>query len=150
MAMTRADRGALARRTCSSLRPSSGLVFLTILPMLGVIGISLTEWTGLEPPTYIGLRKLPGDLHGGHLLPHVRRGHAVLRPRRGGQWDSIYAFLVALMLNQKISGAGFWRSVFFLPYIVPTIGAAIVWAWMYESNFGVINYGPAASWASTR
>jgi multiple sugar transport system permease protein len=48
---------------------------------------------------------------------------------------------MALLLNQKIKGRGVFRSVFFLPYIVPAIGAAIVWAWMYESNFGVINYG---------
>jgi multiple sugar transport system permease protein len=52
----------------------------------------------------------------------------------------VYAFVVALLLNQRIAGRGLFRSIFFLPYIVPSIGAAIVWAWMYEANFGVINF----------
>jgi len=52
----------------------------------------------------------------------------------------LYSFLVALLLNQKILGRGLWRSVFFLPYIVPIIGSSIVWAWMYEANFGVFNW----------
>jgi len=32
-----------------------GLIFMTTLPLLGVAGISLTDWSGLEPPQFIGL-----------------------------------------------------------------------------------------------
>jgi multiple sugar transport system permease protein len=116
-----------------------GLVFLTILPMLGVVGISLTRWTGLEPPTWIGLGNygdiFTGDFYFAHSIA------ATLYFALGAVISGIvYSFLIALMLNQKIPGRGFWRSVFFLPYVVPAIGTAIVWSWMYEANFGVINY----------
>jgi len=52
----------------------------------------------------------------------------------------IYSFTVALMLNQRVLARGFWRSVYFIPYVVPSVGTAIVWSWLYESNFGVFNY----------
>lgn len=116
-----------------------GLLFMTTLPILGVIALSFARWTGLTPPSFVGLenyRKLfTSDMF---FFPSVRAtlyfafGSAAL--------GTVYAFSVALMLNRSIPLRGVFRSVFFLPYIIPIIGASIVWGWMYESNFGVINY----------
>ena len=116
-----------------------GLVFITILPMLGVVGISLTRWSGLQPPTWIGLdnyRSLFTD------DPFFARSVVSTLYFAGGAVivGTLYAFLVALMLNQRIPARGFFRSVFFLPYVVPSVGASVVWGWMYEANFGVFNY----------
>jgi multiple sugar transport system permease protein len=116
-----------------------GLVFLTILPILGVVATSLTKWTGLEPPTWIGLGNyeqiFTGDFYFAHSIAATL--YFALGAVIGG---IVYSFCVALMLNQKIPARGFWRSVFFLPYVVPAIGTSIVWSWMYEANFGVFNY----------
>lgn len=116
-----------------------GLLFLTIIPILGVIGISLTEWSGLEPPTFIGfenyLNIFTTDFYFQKAVVstlYFAIGAVVT--------GIIYSFCIALMLNQDIPGRGIWRSIFFLPYIVPVIGSSIVWSWMYEANFGVFNY----------
>jgi multiple sugar transport system permease protein len=107
--------------------------------MLGVIGISLTRWTGLEPPTFIGLGNYRAIFTADFYFYHSVA--ATLYFALGAVISGIvYSFAVALMLNQKIPARGFWRSVFFLPYVVPSIGTAIVWSWMYEANFGVFNY----------
>ncbi len=116
-----------------------GLFFLTVFPMLGVIGISLTNWSGLESPSFIGgfnFREIfTADFYFYHSVA------ATLYFALGAVISGIiYSFLIALMLNQKIPGRGFWRSVFFLPYVVPAIGSSIVWSWMYEANFGLFNY----------
>ena len=116
-----------------------GLIFMTTLPILGVIGVSLTRWSGLVPPSWVGLANykdiLTTDLF---FYPSVK---ATLYFAFGAVLiGTIYAFLVALMLNQRVAGRGFFRSVFFLPYVVPIIGASVVWGWMYEANFGVFNY----------
>ena len=117
-----------------------GLLALTIVPILGVVGISLTKWTGLQPPTWIGVGNYAeiatgGDFYFAHSIA------ATLYFALGAVVSGIvYAFLVAMMLNQKVPARGFWRSVFFLPYVVPAIGTCIVWSWLYESNFGVLNY----------
>ena len=117
-----------------------GLLGLTIIPILGVAGISLTRWTGLQPPTWIGTGNYAQILTGGDFY-FAHSIAATLYFALGAVVSGIiYAFLVAMMLNQKIPGRGFWRSVFFLPYVVPAIGTCIVWSWLYEANFGVINY----------
>src|SRR5208283_931390 len=116
-----------------------GLLLLPILRILGVAGISRKSWSGLEPRPWIGrgnYREIfTGDFYFAHSIA------ATLYFGLGAVISGIvYSFLVALMLNQKIPARGFWRSVFFLPYVVPAIGTSIVWSWMYEANFGVFNY----------
>jgi multiple sugar transport system permease protein len=116
-----------------------GLFFLTIFPMIGVVIISLTNWSGLETPRFIGLDNFKEifttDVY------FLRSVIATLYFALGAVISGIiYSFTVALMLNRRIFARGFWRSVYFIPYVVPSIGTAIVWSWLYESNFGVFNY----------
>lgn len=117
-----------------------GLFFLTIFPVLGVVGISLTDWTGLEKPSFIGIANYTTIFTVDFYF--YKSVAATLYFALGAVGSGIlYAFLVALLLNRRIPARGFWRSVFFLPYIVPAIGASIVWSWLYEANFGILNYG---------
>lgn len=52
----------------------------------------------------------------------------------------IYSLMIALLLNRKMPARGFWRAVFYLPYILPSVAIYIGWSWLYESNFGLFNY----------
>lgn len=47
---------------------------------------------------------------------------------------------LALMLNSKIKGRTFFRSAFLIPWTVPSIVVAVLWAWMFQAQFGVLNY----------
>jgi multiple sugar transport system permease protein len=47
---------------------------------------------------------------------------------------------VALLLNQPLRGRGLLRTLFFLPVVTPFVVAAIVWKWLYNGDFGPINY----------
>jgi multiple sugar transport system permease protein len=47
---------------------------------------------------------------------------------------------VALLLNQPLHGRGFLRTLYFLPVVTPFVVAAIVWKWLYNGDFGPINY----------
>jgi multiple sugar transport system permease protein len=116
-----------------------GLALYTFLPLLGVVGMSLTEWNGMKAPTFIGLGNFK-EIFGDDMFFWTSVKATLYFALFTVIIGTVYAFLVALLLNQKILGRGLFRSVFFLPFIVPSIGAAIVWAWMYEANFGLINY----------
>ena len=52
----------------------------------------------------------------------------------------IWSLLVALLLNQKIPARGFFRAVFYLPYVLPAMAVYLGWSWLYETNFGLFNY----------
>lgn len=116
-----------------------GLTFLTALPLLGVAGISLTNWSGLEPPQFVGTDNYAELFTDDNYF--FASVSATLSFALGAVVSGIfYSFLIALLLNQKVALRGLWRSVFFLPYIVPIIGSTIVWSWMYEANFGIFNW----------
>ena len=46
---------------------------------------------------------------------------------------------VALLLNQKIRGMGFWRTVFYLPSVVSGVAVAMIWIWFFHPDFGLFN-----------
>jgi len=47
---------------------------------------------------------------------------------------------VAVLLFQNIKGRGIFRTVYFLPNITSVVAAAIVWGWIFNSQYGVLNY----------
>lgn len=66
----------------------------------------------------------------------------------------IVAFGLALLLNANIRGKGFYRTVYYLPSVVPTVAAVIVWVFIFETRRGILNFVlelvglPAIRWLS--
>lgn len=52
----------------------------------------------------------------------------------------ILAFLIALLLNQKIRGVGFFRTSFYIPYITSGVAVTLLWGWIFNAQYGLINY----------
>lgn len=46
---------------------------------------------------------------------------------------------IALMLESIIKGRGWFRAIYFAPYITPAVAVAWVWGWMYNRNYGIFN-----------
>lgn len=49
------------------------------------------------------------------------------------------ALLVAIMLNAKLKGKSFFRSVFFLPMVCAPAAVTMVWRWIFNSEYGILN-----------
>lgn len=60
------------------------------------------------------------------------------------------SLVLAAMLNRKIRGRSIYRTIFFLPMVVAPAAIAMVWRWLYNSNFGLINnvFGLDVRWIS--
>ena len=53
----------------------------------------------------------------------------------------ILSFLVALLLNhKKIKGMGIFRTTFYIPYITAGVAVTLLWGWIFNAQFGLINY----------
>jgi multiple sugar transport system permease protein len=52
----------------------------------------------------------------------------------------VVAFGLALMLNAKLRGRDFYRTVYYLPSVVPTVAAVIVWTFIFETRRGILNF----------
>lgn len=51
------------------------------------------------------------------------------------------SLLLALLLNQKVKGIALFRTVFYLPSLVPAVASALVWLWVFHPDAGLLNYG---------
>lgn len=52
----------------------------------------------------------------------------------------IIPLILAAALNNKIRGTEFFKTAYFLPFITPMIVSAIIWEWIFDPNFGLLNY----------
>ena len=52
----------------------------------------------------------------------------------------VISMTLALILNQKIRGSRFFRSVMMIPWVVPTVISGLVWMWIYQPQYGLLKY----------
>ncbi|GHV14124.1 spermidine/putrescine ABC transporter permease [Spirochaetia bacterium] len=52
----------------------------------------------------------------------------------------ILAFFLASLLNMKLKGIGVFRTIFYLPSVVAGISTVLLWSWIFNANYGLINY----------
>lgn len=50
------------------------------------------------------------------------------------------SLMIAMMLNSIPVLKGFFRTVYFLPYVTSTVAVSVVWSWLYHSRYGFFNY----------
>lgn len=116
-----------------------GLIFITYLPLIAVFGISFFNWKGISSPKFTGLsnyiRLFTADPYFSDSI-RVTVIFSVLAV----VGSMLYSLIVAMLLNRSIPARGFWRAVFYLPYVLPAAAVYIGWSWLYETNFGLFNY----------
>lgn len=128
---------------------------LFLLPTIAVLGtfnfypalyslfLSFFSWNGLSPTKKpVGLANY-AQLLGSHEFWNSLRVTVLYA---GGMTVAALALgmLVAVLLNQRIAGRAFYRALYFLPVITPTVAAGVVWRYLFDPTQGVVNRGLAA------
>lgn len=107
-------------------------------PMLASLVISFTNWPVVSAPKWTGIENYVTLLRKDPLF-----------------WKSLYvtgyytflsvplvivtALLVAQLLNQKVRGLAIFRTIFYLPTVVPAVASSILWLWLFNPDFGLFN-----------
>ncbi len=101
--------------------------------------LSFHEWNILEPAKpFVGLdnyRRLLEDGRFGQSI--LNTGYYTLAsvPLTMG-----LGLLIALLLNARIRARGLFRALFYLPVVTPLVIASIIWKWVYNGDYGLLNY----------
>ena len=125
-------------------RSATGLLF--VLPALIVLAM-LTAY----PIAYTGLLSVTntqGEFVGARNFAAVLAGRATAQAFRNTLWwvfgsilfQVVLGTAAAVLLNQGFRGRALVRSVTLIPWVVPGIVAATTFAWMFHTEFGIINY----------
>lgn len=52
----------------------------------------------------------------------------------------VSGLIVALLLNTKVKAQGIFRTLFYIPVVTPLVVSAVIWKWLYQGDYGLINY----------
>lgn len=55
-------------------------------------------------------------------------------------FEMLFGLLIAILLNMNIRFRKFWRTLFIVPWVIPSIVVCIIWKWIYNADYGILNY----------
>lgn len=136
----RRARNLEALQAYGFLAPGLAVLGVFLLgPALWVFWLSLYHWDLIaQSPDFVGLENFR------ILLTHDRTFRKVLSQTLYYVAVSVPVSMalglgVALLLNRGLRGRGFMRGAIFAPYVMPLVATAIIWGWMLDPDFGVLN-----------
>jgi len=115
-----------------------GFLAFTAYPILASLYYSFTLYDIINPPQFIGLKNFVFMFTDDTTFP-ITIYNTLYLVIVGVPLGLVAAFLLAVLLNNSVIGRPVFRTIFFLPSIVPVIATAMVWLWIYNPNYGVIN-----------
>ena len=115
-----------------------GFFLWQLAPILATIGISFTEWRIVGNPQWIGLDNYTQIFTRDPLFfksVSVTFIYTALSVPAG----IVLAFCLAVLLDQKVRMLPVFRTIFYLPSIVPFIASSYLWLWLFNPDFGLLN-----------
>ncbi len=115
-----------------------GLLIFTYGPVLAAFFLSFTKGDYISTPKWIGLGNYQALLQEDLFWTSMRNTiYYVVGVVPAGL---ILSLLLAIAMNQKLRGIVFFRSIFFLPTITSSVAISLMWLWIYNPEFGVLNF----------
>lgn len=114
-----------------------GFLIFTAYPIVMSAYYSLTNYAILTPPQYVGLQNYKALFHDALFWQSLKVTGiycVVVVPL-----SVLIGYSLALMLNQRVRWMPVWRTMYYLPAVVPAIAGAYIWQWMFNPNFGFVN-----------
>lgn len=109
-----------------------------IIPIFASLYLSFTDFSGFGKANFVGisnyLRALADSEFWNAVLKTCQFSAEVL------PLNMIISLLLALLVNNSIRGVGIFRAIYYLPVITPMVAASMIWIWLYDAQFGILNY----------
>ena len=115
-----------------------GFLIFTAFPMIASLVLSFTEWDILTPPEFVGLENYHKmffvDKYAMHSMKITIVFSAVSIPL-----NIVFGLGIAMLLNTNIRGLSTFRTIYYLPAILSGVAVALMWRWIFSTDFGLIN-----------
>jgi multiple sugar transport system permease protein len=116
-----------------------GFLIFTLGPVIASFALSFTDYELIVAPVWVGLKNyrtlLTQDRLFGLSLYNTAYYSFFSVPL-----GIIVAFLLAMLLNVQLPGMKVYRTVFYLPTVTSGVAVSILWIWLFNPQFGLINY----------
>lgn len=117
---------------------TTGLTLWVAFPVGVSVFMSLFQWNMISPPKFIGLGNYAFMLFRDHLFWQSVWVMA-LYTATSVPLQLVLAFSLALLLNTKVRGMGVFRTIYYLPSLIPAMVSTALWLFLYNPQFGLFN-----------
>jgi ABC-type sugar transport systems, permease components len=115
-----------------------GLMVLNIIPAMQTLILSFEKSGAFGKSTWVGLANYK------RLFQDPAVMQAIFNTFKYAIWvvpaTAVFSLIVAVLLNKKMKGVSVYRTIYFLPMVAAPAAIAMVWRWLYNSEYGLINY----------
>ena len=115
------------------------ILCVVFIPVVNAIGMSFQSYDLRRPLQigFIGLENYMDALHDNLFWKSLIK--TIFWVIFGVGFQFFFGFILALLLNQSFKGRGFIRAISLIPWVTPGVLIGLMWRWMYDGNYGVIN-----------
>lgn len=113
-----------------------GLLLFSAIPLISAFYLSLTNWDGFGSRSFIGVQNFVEQFQSPEL--HTALWNTLLYTLIAVPGGLILSLLVALGLN-SVKGKTFYRLLYFMPVVTSSVAVSVVWLYLINGDFGIIN-----------
>lgn len=115
-----------------------GLVIFILGPILASAYFSLTQYSIVKPPIFVGADNFVKAFTGDRLF-WSSLGRTFVYAVAVVPLGLIGSLLLAILLNRGLRGSNIFRTLFFMPSLTPAVALALLWTWLFHPSVGPIN-----------
>jgi ABC-type sugar transport system permease subunit len=108
-----------------------------LYPMINGLQLATLRWDGISEPVYVGLQNFERILQDQTMFLALRNNLLYALGTVAGK--IILSLFLALLINQSLRGRLLYRTGLFLPVVMSFVVIGILWSWLYNPQFGLIN-----------
>ena len=114
------------------------LAALKIWPVFYNLYLSFTRYELFEPPRFVGLKNYHYVFNNKTAFQSII--NTLLFTIEAVPIGTALALIIAKLLDQKIRGRVFLRTLYYLPVVSSVVVSAMIWRWIYSPQHGLLNY----------
>ena len=114
-----------------------GFLAFTLYPFVATLYYSFTNYNIVGRAHWVGLANYTGLAHDGLFWTSLWNTgfYTVLEV----PLSTVVAIGLAMLLNMKVRGMALYRTMFYIPTVVPIVASSILWLWLFNPSFGIVN-----------
>lgn len=114
-----------------------GFIVFMAFPVIGGFVLSFTDWDMLSTPRFTGLDNYKMLINDPLFFTSLKNTLYFSLIEIGGGIP--ISLGLALLANSKLKGIGIFRTIFFIPVVVSSVAASLVWKWIFQPDYGILN-----------
>ena len=114
-----------------------GFLMFTLYPFMASLYYSFTNYSILKVPKWVGFQNYAAMIHDPLFWTSLYNTcyYAIIFV----PLSTAMAIAIAMLLNMRVRAVGVYRSVFYLPSVVPLVASSVLWLWLFNPSYGLIN-----------